>query len=82
MNLQQIRNTWMAFEQASGLGAVKDDAHYERMVALADSLVASGQAGQRSRPWAGRAQRRWRNAHSPLAPQRRCFSDSASSGPI
>ena len=35
-----------------------------------------------SRPWAGRAQRRWRNAHSPLAPQRRCFSDSASSGPI
>ena len=46
MNLQQIRNTWMAFEQASGLGAVKDDAHYERMVALADSLVASGQAGE------------------------------------
>lgn len=46
MNLQQIRNTWMAFEQASGLGAVKDDAHYERMVALADSLVTSGQAGE------------------------------------
>lgn len=46
LNLETIRNTWAAFEQASGLGPIRDDAHYTRMVELADALTESGQAGE------------------------------------
>ena len=42
MNLDTISRTWAAFEQASGLGPIRDDAHYEHMVALADALIESG----------------------------------------
>ena len=45
MNLKTIRSTWAAFENASGIGAIRDAAHYTRMVALADELAGSGQAG-------------------------------------
>jgi len=45
MNLDTIRSTWAAFESASGLGAIRDADHCARMVALADELVDSGQAG-------------------------------------
>jgi len=42
MNLDTISRTWAAFERASGLGPIKDEEHYERMVALADALTESG----------------------------------------
>ena len=44
-NLDSIRSTWTAFESVSGIGPIRDAGHYARMVALADELVASGQAG-------------------------------------
>lgn len=48
MNLDSIRSTWTAFESATGLGLIRDDEHYTRMVALADELVESGRAGDGS----------------------------------
>lgn len=45
MNLNMIRSTWTAFENASGIGPIRDTDHYARMVALADALIDSGQAG-------------------------------------
>lgn len=48
LNLETIRNTRMAFEQASGLGPIRDDAHDTRMVELADALIESGQVGEGS----------------------------------
>jgi HTH-type transcriptional regulator/antitoxin HigA len=49
MNLNDIRSNWAALKGAMGLGAaalgaIEDDAGYQRMVALADSLVDSGLA--------------------------------------
>ena len=52
MNLDAIRNTWAAFEQASGLGPIRDAAHYTRMVELADALIDSQQTGE-DRPLSG-----------------------------
>ena len=45
MNLDTLRSTWAAFENASGIGPIRDAGHYTRMVALADALADSGQAG-------------------------------------
>ncbi len=44
MNLDTIRSTWAALEKASGIGPIRDEKHYRRMVALADEIVESGQA--------------------------------------
>lgn len=46
MNLEAIRSTWVAFEQTSGLGPIRDEAHYARMVELADALIDTQQAGE------------------------------------
>ena len=46
LNLETIRTTWAAFEAASDFGPIRDDAHYTRMVELADALSESGLAGE------------------------------------
>jgi len=46
MNLNNIQRTWIAFQQASGLGPIRDAEHYEHMTKLADALIESGQINE------------------------------------
>jgi HTH-type transcriptional regulator/antitoxin HigA len=44
MNMNDIRSSWAVLKGATGLGPIQDEAGYDRMVVLADSLVESGLA--------------------------------------
>ncbi|MGS0741351.1 helix-turn-helix domain-containing protein [Glaciimonas sp. GG7] len=44
IDIQPIAKSWQPFHAASDVGHIKDEAHYDRMVALADHLVDSGAA--------------------------------------
>lgn len=46
MNLNTLKKTWTAFHKATDIGPIRDEAHYERIKALADSLVDGGMAGE------------------------------------
>jgi len=45
MNLDAIRASWGALQATTGIAPIHDDAGYAQMVALADSLIDSGLAG-------------------------------------
>lgn len=45
MNLKIIEKSWAALRAAADISPIRDAAHYERTVALADALTASGKAG-------------------------------------
>lgn len=45
MNLNDIRTSWAALQGVTGIGPIHDEAGYARMVALADTLIDSGLAG-------------------------------------
>jgi hypothetical protein len=44
IDFQAILSTWQPFHTVSDIGHIKNEAHYDRMVALADHLVESGAA--------------------------------------
>jgi len=46
MNLDAIRTNWQTLHGLTGLGPIHDEEDYDRMVALADALIASGLAAE------------------------------------
>ncbi|MGH8614493.1 MAG: helix-turn-helix domain-containing protein [Gammaproteobacteria bacterium] len=44
MNLKTIEKKWAAFQAATDIGPIRDDAHYDRIKALADALIDSRMA--------------------------------------
>ncbi|NYT61875.1 transcriptional regulator [Alcaligenaceae bacterium] len=46
MNLNDIRTSWATLQGVTGIGPIHDQAGYDRMVALADTLIDSGLAGE------------------------------------
>ncbi|MCL2344802.1 MAG: transcriptional regulator [Desulfobulbus sp.] len=44
INLDAIRSTWSALHAVSDIGPIRDAAHYEHTVALADQIIETGQA--------------------------------------
>ncbi|TEA78087.1 helix-turn-helix domain-containing protein [Allopusillimonas ginsengisoli] len=46
MKLNDIRASWAALQDVTGIGPIQNETDYDRMVALADGLVDSGLAGE------------------------------------
>jgi HTH-type transcriptional regulator/antitoxin HigA len=44
IDFEPILSTWQPFHNVSAIGHIKNEAHYDRMVALADRLIETGAA--------------------------------------
>ena len=50
--LKKVDPAWRAFERATGVGPIRNKAHYDEMVGMLDALIAEVN-GKRSHPLAG-----------------------------